>query len=256
MENPSSDPLLCTDVGALAGRLRDPEKGIKLKDRWSLLGGSYPKTFLGSECANWVFKNVVGLRARKEAVAICQQLLDAGIFRAISKNRQGVFYDASVLYRFSADFVAGECEAGEEDHDILGDEIKITSDQMDDALLGMREGVEVKKRRQFLWSYDDCFVASEGIDWLVEKFCISRVQAVEVGQKMKSMGFFEHVSDSNAEFADNKELYRFLDPEAAGPQITDKTTIYDFNALDIDKNPVSLSEFAGQVVVIVNVASF
>jgi len=57
-----------------------------------------------------------------------------------------------------ADFVAGECEAGEEDHDILGDEIKITSDQMDDALLGMREGVEVKKRRQFLWSYDDCFV--------------------------------------------------------------------------------------------------
>jgi len=70
------------------------------------------------------------------------------------------------------------------------------------------------------------------------------------------MGFFEHVSDQNKPFEDANEFYRFVDTEAAGPQVTENTTLYDFNALDIDKNPVSLSEFAGRVVLVVNVASF
>jgi hypothetical protein len=135
-----------------------------------------------------------------------------------------------------------------------------------------------------------CSTGSEATDWIVDKFNVSRVQAVELGQKMLGMvrcclnlnpplvtslveidrvahpctvrgvtvpqGFFEHVSDQNKPFEDANEFYRFVDTEAAGPQVTENTTLYDFNALDIDKNPVSLSEFAGRYVLVVNVASF
>jgi len=206
---------------------------------------------------DWVYTNVVGLRRRKDAVEICQQLMDTGLFRPVSSRRQGKpFYDASVLYRFTVDFTGGECDEDEDDSDLLGENNKISSDQLDDVLVAFASGIDVKKRRHFLRSYDHCFVGSEATDWIVDKFNVSRVQAVELGQKMLGMGFFEHVSDQNKPFEDANEFYRFVDTEAAGPQVTENTTLYDFNALDIDKNPVSLSEYAGRVVLVVNVASF
>jgi len=250
------DRLQCTDVGALGERLRDPEKGVSVQDRRHLLR-TYPKTFVGSELADWVFNNVVGLRSRREAVQICQQLMDTGLFRPVSRRRQGKpFYDAWVLYRFTVDYLGGECDEDEDDSDILGENNKISSDQLDDVLVAIRNGVEVKKRRHFLRSYDQCFVGAEATDWLVDKFNVSRVQAVELGQKMLAMGFFEHVSDETRPFEDANEYYRFVDSVPEGPQITDKTTLYDFNVLDIDHNPVSLRDYAGQVVLVVNVASF
>lgn len=73
-------------------------------------------------------------------------------------------------------------------------------------------------------------------------------------------------------FQDGNEFYRFVVPsllppyrtlvnrtqdmDAAGPTITESTTLYDFSALDIDKNTVPLNQFENQVVLVVNVASF
>jgi len=250
-------PLQCTDVSALAERAKDPTKGFSVQDR-SFGFFKYPKTFVGSEAVNWMFANVVGMRSRKEAIRTCQSLLDAGLFRPVAKRRLGKpFYDAYVLYRFTEDFTT-ECEDQEDgDNDLLGEKIKISSDQLDDILVSFRAGVEVKPRRWLFKTYPECFVGKEAVDWLCDAFNVSRTQAVELGQKMMGMGFFEHATDKDKTFLDADQYYCFVTVGGdSGPLITQSTTIYDFQAYDIDKKLVSFDDYRGKVLLVVNVASF
>jgi len=256
MEEPA---LVCRDISALSAKAKDEKKGIPVRDhRYGFR--KYPKCFLGTEVVDWIYQNVKGMTERSEAIKIAQELLDSGLFIPINRRRIGQpFKDAAVLYRFATDFDGSGCDEDEEDNDLLGDKIKISSDELDDLLPTFKDpktGVEVKPRRSMLKSYPDCFVGSEAVDWLCERYNISRVAAVDLGQKMLNMGFFEHAKDPQRAFEDGNHFYRFVDAEAAGPVINASTTIYDFTVLDIDKNAVKLDKYKDMVLLVVNVASF
>jgi len=118
-------------------------------------------------------------------------------------------------------------------------------------------GVEVKARRNLLKSYPDTFVGSDAVNWLCDRYNISRVAAVDLGQKMLNMGFFENAKDPSRAFEDASQFYRFVNAEAGGgPAVNASTTIYDFTVLDINKNPVKLDRYKDMVLLVVNVASF
>jgi len=252
-------PLVCKDIGALAAKAKDEKKGLPVRDhRYGFR--KYRKCFLGTEVVDWVFQNVRGMDSRFEALKIAQDLLDSGLYTPINSRRRGQpFRDAAVLYRFSSDFVSGECGDDEDDNDLLGEKTKISSDELDDLLPVFKDpktGIEVKDRRKRLRSYPNSFVGKEAVDWLCDRYNISRVAGVELGQKMINMGFFEHVKNPELPFEDAEVFYRFVPPEMAGPAISESTTMYDFTAMNIDKEMTKLDAYTGQVVIVVNVASF
>jgi len=256
MEKGDQEPprLQCTEIGLISDRLKDPKKGVEVKDRKG--------TFIGSELVDWIYIHIVGIEKRKDAVNLAQQLMDGGLYKPIHRDQLGKpFRDGYLLYRFSADFEADGCSLEEEPSDVFGDKVVVSSDKLDDLLPQFSNpdgGVECKTRKAgFSKSYANCFVGKEAVDWLVDNLGVSRATAIELGQKMISMEFFEHASgDKDKLFLDkNDEYYHFISPEVEGPAITPDTTLYDFTVLNIDRTPVDLSIYRDQVVLVVNVAS-
>jgi len=253
--------LKCTDLNLLAERVQHPEKGIEVKDRKGTLGlRTYPRCFIGSELVDWIFSHVVGLDSRRDAVKVAQQLMSQGLFRPIAASRQlKPFRDAYEFYRFQFDFEAGSCDLEEEPGDLFGDKNNVSSDKLDDLLPQFRHpdtGVACKNRKYHFKTYSNCFIGSEAVDWMVENLNVSRATAAELGQKMMNMGFFVHVIDKDKPFLDDHIFYRFVPPNAEGPTITADTVLHDFHTLDLYLQPVDLSKFRGQVVIVTNVASF
>jgi len=255
--------LHCSEISLLSERLQDPKKGVEVKDRKGTLGfRTYPRCFIGSELVDWIYSHVVGLDARKDAVALAQTLMQQGLFRPIAASRRGKpFRDAYEFYRFAVEFETGGCDEEEEPTDLFGDKNQVSSDKLDDLLPQFRNpagGVECKNRKKgLLKSHSNCFVGSEAVDWMVENLNVSRATAAELGQKMMNMNFFAHVSDKDKPFLDDaKAFYRFVAPNSEGPAITADTVLYDFHTLDLDMKPVELSIFKGKVLLVTNVASF
>lgn len=73
-------------------------------------------------------------------------------------------------------------------------------------------GLEIKKRRFRLQSYTMCFVGSEAVDWMIKEYNLSRVEAVALGNQLKSRGIIHHVTDHHA-FKDEYLFYRFYADE-------------------------------------------
>eukprot|EP01087_Luapelamoeba_hula_P012003 TRINITY_DN3339_c0_g1_i1.p1 TRINITY_DN3339_c0_g1~~TRINITY_DN3339_c0_g1_i1.p1 ORF type:complete len:266 (-),score=47.44 TRINITY_DN3339_c0_g1_i1:1289-2086(-) len=264
MEPPpgADDHLLCTEIGIISERLKDPKKGIQVKDRKSIFGlRTYPRCFVGTELVDWLYSRILGMDKRADAVKLAQQLLEGGLFRPIHRDQMGKpFRDAYVLYRFAADFEADGCSLEEEPSDVFGEKAVVSSDKLDDLLPQFKHpetGVKCQNRRaKLFFTYPDCFLGSEAVDWLVDNLNISRSVAVELGDKMLVMGFIERVNDKDKVFIDNPSaFYRFIMADDSGPPITPDTTLYSYKVLDIDLNTVDLANFRDQVVLVVNVAS-
>ena len=85
---------------------------------------------------------------------------------------------------------------------------------LEDVVTKMRTqgGLEIKKRRFRLQSYTMCFIGSEAVDWMVKEYDLSRTEAVELGNKLKSRGIIHHVTDHHA-FKDEYLFYRFYADE-------------------------------------------
>ena len=80
----------------------------------------------------------------------------------------------------------------------------------------MREsgGVEIKKRTfQIFRSYENAFVGSEAVDWLIsKKYAKSREEAVVIGEKLLALDYIHHVTYSH-HFKDEAIYYRFKDDD-------------------------------------------
>jgi potassium-dependent mechanosensitive channel len=74
----------------------------------------------------------------------------------------------------------------------------------------MRENVEIKERRYRLKNYDNCFISSEAIDWLMESQNWTREEAIEMGQMLIDRGIIKNITD-NQNFEDGYYLYSFID---------------------------------------------
>ncbi|KAI0558630.1 methylglyoxal synthase [Gracilaria domingensis] len=76
-----------------------------------------------------------------------------------------------------------------------------------------RANVSVKDRRYRLNKYKQCFVGMEAIDWLVNSgHAKTRSEAVDVGERMRHMGLFDHVVFEHG-FEDKNYFYTFNDDE-------------------------------------------
>lgn len=66
----------------------------------------------------------------------------------------------------------------------------------------------IKDRRYRLRVYPQCFVESEAVDWMSDRFRMSREEAVKLGQRLMDAEHIHHVADDR-KFKDRELFYRF-----------------------------------------------
>jgi hypothetical protein len=86
------------DIYGIVKLMKDPEKGLELRDHKKLLI-TYKVSFFGESCIDWMMNNI-GTRTRKEAQELGQKLVESHFIHHVSKSAKP-FEDAKVLYQFS-----------------------------------------------------------------------------------------------------------------------------------------------------------
>lgn len=71
-----------------------------------------------------------------------------------------------------------------------------------------RGGVDIADRVYRFKTYPQCFRGDEATRWLVAQLGLSRAQAVDVGELLRRLGAFDHVTLDHA-FLDEGKFYRF-----------------------------------------------
>ncbi|XP_075070108.1 DEP domain-containing mTOR-interacting protein [Mixophyes fleayi] len=84
--------------------------------------------------------------------------------------------------------------------------------------LRLHEDKIIKDRRRHLRTYPNCFVAREGVDWLIDrKEASDRTVAIELMQKMVENNTIHHVCDEFKDFRDARLYYRFRNDDGTFP---------------------------------------
>jgi hypothetical protein len=60
--------------------------------------------------------------------------------------------------------------------------------------MGRSGGVDIRDRSYHMKSYAECFVASEGVDWIAKAFGVSKSDAIQIGCAMQACGLIYHVT--------------------------------------------------------------
>lgn len=181
-----------TTAQAIVGRLLG-RGGIARANR-RYVGKTYADCFIGSEAVDWLVRATGASRAA--AVEVGQFLLDHGAFHHVVKEHP--FRDEYLFYRFATTSPAVEAIA------------------LDDLVKQMWTpgGLAVAPRNFHGKTYDDCFVGSEAVDWIVRRHSLSREEAVTLGQQLVDLGLAHHVVDAHP-FKDGHYFFRFRRHEYA-----------------------------------------
>lgn len=70
------------------------------------------------------------------------------------------------------------------------------------------DGISTSDRRHLLTVYRRCFVGREAVDWMTHALGLTRIEAVELGQRLMERGAMHHVLDEHG-FKDGHFFYRF-----------------------------------------------
>ena len=179
-------------VQALVGRMQGVD-GVDRADR-RYAGKTYADCFVGSEALDWLAGALGASRATALEVGKC--LLEHGVFHHVVKDH--AFRDEQLFYRFATISPAVEAIA------------------LDDLVKQMWSpgGLPVAPRGYRGKTYDDCFVGSEAVDWIVRRYALSREEAVTLGQQLFDLGLAHHVVDEHP-FKDGHYFFRFRRHEYA-----------------------------------------
>jgi hypothetical protein len=74
--------------------------------------------------------------------------------------------------------------------------------------LTVAKGVDVADRSYLGKTYEQCFIGSEAIDHLVNKWSLDRLDAWVAMHRFEQLGLLEHVTQENG-FVDGNFFYRF-----------------------------------------------
>ena len=74
----------------------------------------------------------------------------------------------------------------------------------------MREEIELKDRKYHMRTYENCFIGSDAVKWMMENLEISRDEAIKLGQRLLFNNFIYHVAKKE-QFEDREYFYRFSD---------------------------------------------
>ncbi|MEO0456655.1 MAG: mechanosensitive ion channel domain-containing protein [Cyanobacteria bacterium P01_A01_bin.114] len=97
---------------------------------------------------------------------------------------------------------------------ILQTSKSITAGEIDRLVEQIRgpNGLTIQDRRFRLTVYQNCFVGSEAVTWIVKTQKATREEAIRLGQLMVERGIFHHVIDEHP-FKDEYLFYRFYEDE-------------------------------------------
>lgn len=171
------------DLPALAAALQGPG-GVAVEDH-TYLGKTYRQCFVASEALRWLIRNK-GL-ARAEALAACRALQRFGALHHVVREKG--FDDAFLFFRF-----AGSCSL---------DLTELC------AALVERGGLQIADRSYRGKDYPQCFIGSEAVTWMVDRFGITVGEAEATGQRLLDLGVLRHVLDEH-DFSDANLYYRLV----------------------------------------------
>lgn len=79
------------------------------------------------------------------------------------------------------------------------------------AMKNPKTGIPVKDRKKKLKTYNNCFVASEAINWLLQNCPIrDREEAEQLGNKLVQQKYIRHAGTPNKPFKDGEHFFIFL----------------------------------------------
>ena len=71
-----------------------------------------------------------------------------------------------------------------------------------------KEGIKIQDRRYKLSSYPLCFVGNETVQWIENRYLLSKPEAIRLGQELIDLKIIHHVTDDH-NFKDESLFYRF-----------------------------------------------
>lgn len=69
-------------------------------------------------------------------------------------------------------------------------------------------GLEIKDRRYHLSIYPKCFIGSDAVKWIENKYLLSKFEAIRLGQQLIDLKIIHHVTDDH-DFKSDNLFYRF-----------------------------------------------
>jgi Domain found in Dishevelled, Egl-10, and Pleckstrin (DEP) len=201
-DSPGSEPassiagaIAQLDPNAVARAMQDrtTANALEILDR-SFRFKQYPQCFVGSEAIDWLVGHYK--LTRPQAVRLGEKIMATGLFRHVTDDQP--FRDGYFFYRF-------EAQPGQprEIRDISTLDSRAVAAQMRGPT-----GVEIMDRRYRLTVYPQCFIGSQAVDWLCQRYGLTRPQALRLGAKLFDEGVFHHVVDEQV-FEDTGYFYRF-----------------------------------------------
>lgn len=184
-------PARAAGTDALASQLwhrMHSSGGLDVRDRIHRLR-SYSQCFVGREAVDWLVRHQrVG---REEAVRLGQRLAALGLIRHVVDEHD--FQDADLFYRLQP---TDPREADNATH----------AADLRESIRGS-DGPRHADRARGLLSHRYCCTGREIVDWIVQRYGITRATAVQWAAQLMRTGVLRHVFD-DLPFRDDRSLYR------------------------------------------------
>jgi hypothetical protein len=174
-------------TGNTAEELADAmQKSLDISDRSYRLK-KFRQCFLANEATEWLGKQYK--LSEVQSIAIGTALQNLGLVYHVAHEQ--MFANEGFFFRV----------ATSKSVDTL------PMQQVLDGIL-LAKGVEVSNRNYLGKTYESCFVGSEAVDHLVNKWSLDRLDAWIVMHRFEQLGLLEHVTQEHG-FIDDNFFYRF-----------------------------------------------
>jgi predicted ATPase len=217
----SSKSLRSSGAGRSIGQLSQIgnllKRGLWVKSRTYRLK-TYPKCFIASHAVDYMVKEGF-CTSREEAVELGQELQnELGLWHHVCNDHQ--FEDKYFFFRYSATFSGSSTDDDSlsiKSGSSLGESSRVSDMDISDIASKLFRGLNVKDRFYKLKKYQNCFVGSEAVDFMVQaKLASSREDALALGkQLMENYDLFYHVRRAH-HFKDEYIFYRFSEDATIG----------------------------------------
>jgi EAL domain-containing protein (putative c-di-GMP-specific phosphodiesterase class I) len=184
-------PVRNASVDALANQLWERMRstgGLDVRDRIHRLR-TYNRCFVGREAVDWLVRHQRTSRA--EAVRLGQRLAALGLIRHVLDEHD--FKDADLFYRLHA------AEASGAQGDAHATDLR-------QSIRGS-DGPRQASRASGLLLHRQCSTGREIVDWIVGRYGVTRLTAVQWGAQLMRTGALRHVFDDQP-FRDDASFYR------------------------------------------------
>jgi hypothetical protein len=168
------------------GLIETMQNGLDISDR-SYRFKKYRRCFLGTEANAWLAKQYKLSEAQSTAVGTALQEL--GLLYHVTQEQ--TFANEDFFYRLA---ISKSVDALPIQQVLHG--------------LTIGKGVEVADRSYLGKTYEQCFVGSEAVDHLVNKWSVDRLDSWVALHRFEQLGLLEHVTQEHG-FVDGNFFYRF-----------------------------------------------